>query len=258
MKILRIALALLFLQCAALAQDALSTKEPKWKQLSQAYGFILGQKFTIDRIAQEYPELSPEIKESWFVFSSCALGESEKSLEEVMEKEYGAQWPALKKEMESQLSESLGKQPITKTDAIAFLKEVKSRAKGQLPASLRSSLLSVHPRYSRNPSLEIAEGWTQNFRSKDHPKAKGIDFSIQMPTSWSASEGNRPNVVQNFKSEAGHGPLMSTIIVKNLGLPAGYVPTHDEIRGVSQGVRPSNVIFLPTPAHRLGIRAFIL
>jgi hypothetical protein len=36
---------------------------------------------------------------------------------------------------------------------------------------------------------------------KDHPKAKGVNLKIKVPTGWEVEEGNRPNVVKKFTNE---------------------------------------------------------
>lgn len=230
MKIFIIAFTLLSLQSTISAQNTLNTIDPKWKQLSQTYGFIFGQQYTLEQISNKFPDLTPKVKEACFAFNGCTLGECVKGLEDAMNQEYGIRWLELKKQMKLQLSDSLVKQDITKENAVLFLNEVKARAKGQLPDSIRSSLLSVHPRYTRNPELEIAEGWTQHFRTKEHPKAKEIDLSIQIPASWNSCEGNRPNVVQSFRSEAGHGPVICVLIIKKMELPAGYILSEEEVK----------------------------
>jgi hypothetical protein len=213
----------------SVAQDV-SPKEPRWKQLSQAYGFVLGQQASLELIERKFPDLAQGVKESWFAFNASALGESVEGVEAELSGELGDKWPEMKEKMSSQMKELIEGQQFTREQAIAFLSEVKLRGKGELPDSIRSALLSAHPRFSRNPGLELTEGWKQTFRTKGHQKAKGADFSVSFPASWSKREGNRPNIIQVFQSGAGHGPIMCNLMVKDIPLPAGYKPTPEELK----------------------------
>ncbi len=181
-------------------------------------------------IEKKFPDLAQDVKQAWFAFGSSALGESVKGVEAELSSELGDKWPEMKDKMSSQMQEMVAGQHLTREQATAFLGEVKLRGKGELPDSIRSALLSAHPRFSENPESELTEGWKQTFRTKGHPKAKGVDFSVSFPSSWSNREGNRPNIIQFFQSGAGHGPIMCNLMVKDIPLPAGYKPTSEELK----------------------------
>lgn len=232
MKANYIALLLLSL-CSisvALAQESFDPKEPRWKQLSQAYGFVVGQQTSLELIEKKFPDLASETKAAWFAFNSTALGESVRGLEKELTHELGDNWLEYKQQLEAQIDEIVGSQDLSIEQAKGFLAEVRARAKGEMPETIRASLLSAHLRYATSPDLELAEGWKQTFCTKGHPKAKGVDFSISFPASWSKREGNRPNIIQVFQSGAGHGPIMCNLMVKNLPFPAGYKPTTEELK----------------------------
>ena len=52
----------------------------------------------------------------------------------------------------------------------------------------------------------------QSFRTKQHPKAKGLDLQIDFPSGWLMEEGKRPNVVVIATSAAGKGLESCTIV----------------------------------------------
>jgi len=216
------------------AQENFDTIEPRWKQLSQAYGFLLGQQASLELVEKKFPNLAMEAKEAWFVFNSTALGECVKGVEEELAHELGAKWPEFKEYISMQMNDHLGMNDLTLQQASEFIAEVRRRAKGDMPETIRSALLSAHPRYSKNPELELSEGWKQTFRTKDHPKAKGLDFSISVPASWSKGEGNRPNIIQVFRSGCGHGPILCSLMVKAITQPLGYSPTKQELKELFQ------------------------
>jgi hypothetical protein len=231
MKIQKLLLSLFLFSSVSFAsgQD-MTPKEPRWKQLSQAYGFICGQQASLELIGKKFPDLDKEVKQSWFAFNSSALGDSVKGVEAELSTDLGEKWPEMKEKIATQMTEMVRGQQFTREQATAFLADVKLRSKGELPESIRAVLLSAHPRYANNSGLEISEGWKQIFRTKDHPKAKGVDFSLSLPASWSKREGNRPNIIQFFQSKVGHGPIMCSIMIKTLPLPAGTVPSKDELK----------------------------
>lgn len=199
--------------------ETFDTKDPRWKQLSQAYGFALAQQDSLERIEKKYPDLARDVKEAWLAYYSSALGESSKTVEKELIKETGEKWPEINKQMKIQLNDLNSQQEITHAQAVEFLNEVLERSKGQLPKTLLKTLLSSNPRYLKNPASELAEGWKQTFRTKKHTEAKGLDCSISIPASWSQKEGNRPDMIQVFQSGAGHGPVITTMMVMSFPPP---------------------------------------
>jgi len=198
--------------------DTFDTKDPRWKQLSQAYGFSLAQQDSLEKIENKFPDLTREVKNAWVAYYSSALGESTNNIEKELSKEAGDKWSEYKKIMNRKLIEVFDKE-ITRAQAVEFLNEVHERSKGQLPKSLLTTLLSTNPRYLKSPTNELTEGWKQTFRTKGHVDAKGVDCSISLPASWSRKEGNRPDMVQMFQSGAGHGPIISSLMVMAIPPP---------------------------------------
>lgn len=99
------------------------------------------------------------------------------------------------------------------------------------------------------PAREFLEGNRTTFSTKGHPKAKGVNFTIVYPKSWAAEEGERPNVVQKFVSEGGHGREMATILTKELPLPPGTVVTNEDMKELFapselRGMLPDGAVFV--------------
>ena len=224
------ALFVIFAFAGTAFSEEISTKESRWKQLSQAYGFVLGQQISLELIEQEFPDLAKDVRYAWFSFNSTALGESVKGVEEELSKMLGNRWSEYKKEMIAQMDMLIGEQDITRQQAVDFLQEVRQRSRGEMPESILATLLSAHSKFSKNPGLELSTGWKQTFRTKNHPKAKGVDFSISFPASWRKREGYRPNIIQFFESGAGYGPIMCSLMVKDIPLPDGYNLSERELK----------------------------
>lgn len=98
-------------------------------------------------------------------------------------------------------------------------------------------LSAVHCIAGQTPAsavVEFTEGKTAKFSSKGHVKSKGAVFTMQYPQSWSAQEGERPNIVQKFVSESGRGLEMALIITKTI--PPDVPLTKESIKDtLSQG-----------------------
>jgi len=80
-----------------------------------------------------------------------------------------------------------------------------------------------------DPAREFLDGNRTTFSTQNHPKAKGVHFTIAYPISWTAQEGERPNIVQKFVSRGGRGLAMAVIVTKTLPLPAGTTLTEADL-----------------------------
>jgi len=67
--------------------------------------------------------------------------------------------------------------------------------------------------FSQTSDLQaFLSGQKTKYSTEGHPKAKGINISIEYPSHWQRSEGERPNIVQKFKSDVSDGILQMCII----------------------------------------------
>ncbi len=83
---------------------------------------------------------------------------------------------------------------------------------------------------SESSIREFLEGHRYTYSTKDHPKAKGVHFTMALPNSWAAAEGARPNIVQRFVDDGGRGFAIVLITTKDLPLPPGTVLTDQDQR----------------------------
>ncbi|MFA5555000.1 MAG: hypothetical protein WCZ89_07235 [Phycisphaerae bacterium] len=79
--------------------------------------------------------------------------------------------------------------------------------------------ITVLPQFVFSQTSEIQTflgGQKTKYSTEGHPKAKGINISIEYPNNWQRSEGERPNIVQKFKAEATDGLFrMCLILIKD-------------------------------------------
>ncbi|MDO9584412.1 MAG: hypothetical protein Q7J24_15080 [Desulfomicrobium sp.] len=205
---------------------AQTTKEPHYLDLSKTLGFMMGQRLSLNRIMNEYPELSLRAQRADLEFQS-AFGIAEKNIEKILKNILKDKYTEYFQAMEKQVKSTLMSQQISQDTATQFLDEVESRAKGEIPPPMLGILLNYQ--YQQSPVDELKRGFKIKYRTKGHPKATGLDVQIECAKSWSLREGNRPNVIQFFSSNNGNGPVFASIMTKDLSQEFQSELTHEEI-----------------------------
>lgn len=118
---------------------------------------------------------------------------------------------AVKEIQESEASE------MTEEDLDAYLAMLREMTdcfmKGE-DSYIRKTILTAL--YHDEPTREMSDKCVETYYSRDNRKALGINFSIQHPISWLASDGQSEYVIQKFTSKAGLGDIEVTITVKDM------------------------------------------
>jgi hypothetical protein len=83
-----------------------------------------------------------------------------------------------------------------------------------------------------DPAKEFLAGSRVKYSSLNNPKAKGLHITLEYPSSWLAMQGERPNIVQKFVSEAGKGLEMAIIQINEL--QKEKAPTSEELKEILQ------------------------
>jgi hypothetical protein len=204
-----------------------SPQAPLHTDLSKALGFILGQRFSLNRVRSEFPELAAQVQKAESEFN-LSFGAAEAEIRKTLHRMMGEDYPKFLAQVDAQFKSSvLATQPITREIAAKFLAEVESRAKGKVPSPFFETLVTYQ--FLGRPAEEFTQGYKRVFRTAGHPKAKGVDFQISYPASWRQSEGERPNIIQKFVSENGRGSEMAMLMVKDLPVPPGYKMTKADL-----------------------------
>lgn len=194
------------------------------KGLAQAYGFILGQDFSLERIKQEFPELAPAVALVNAQFNSSFPSIKSKLKEQLVKAMGKKLFDKTDHDLKKQLRATLGKQVITNEVAQGFLQQVKERAEGNIDSPVVEYLLAV--KYLSNPAGEFLDGYRQRFNSDGHRKAHGLKLVLQVPKSWKGKEGERPHIVKKWVSQNGTGMEMIHLDIRDT---EGYTPTNNEI-----------------------------
>ena len=222
-------ISILMIMSISSVQDtfAQATKEPLYIDLSKTLGFIMGQRFSLNRIKVEYPEVSLRVKKANIEFKS-SFGIAERNIKKTLRGLLKNKYPEYIATMEKQLESTLMSQQINQDIAAQFLDEVESRTKGEIPSPMLEILLNYQ--FEEKPADELTRGFKAKYRTKGHHKAKGLDLQIEYPKSWSLREGNRPNVIQFFSSNNGRGPAHALIMTRDLAKESQGELTREEIK----------------------------
>lgn len=198
-----------------------------FSEMNRAYGFCKGQSFSLDRIRKEFPELRNSVNIAQLDWSTV-FGKSCETVEDRLSRLLADKWVAHRDKIQAAGIENLSKTQISRDDAISFLEIVKKRTKGEIPSPMLETLLIFNPDFMANPVAEMLQGFKRTFRTANHSKAKGVDFQIEYPMSWTAKEGVRPNIIQFIKSENGFGMDSIMLMVKDIPLFKGRKLTSRE------------------------------
>lgn len=209
----------------------LNYNKTSMKGLARAYGFILGQDFSLSRIRTKYPELAHNILLVNSEFNSSFPNIKSKLRNQLISAMKQKLFNKIDNNLKKQLQVNLGDQIITKEIAQIFLQQVKKRAEGNIESPTLEYLLLV--KYLSFPVNEFLEGYRQTFKTEGHKKAQGLKLVLQAPKSWKAKEGNRPHIVQKWVSANGTGLEMMHLDIRDV---EGYTPSNKEIESfVSSG-----------------------
>lgn len=90
----------------------------------------------------------------------------------------------------------------------------------------------------------FANGNIKTFNSKNHSKAKGLEFSIKYLDNWKIQEANRPNIVQKFLTINDKLIIEYSVLVKKMD----YVPPQKEKNEIFNNLE----VMIPKGAKFLG------
>ena len=202
-------------------------KKPKYNRVSEAYGYLKGQNYSLEIIKKKYPELDLSVYRVQKLFNST-FSSCEEKIIDYLKDLYGEEgFKEFEKKFNSELNNIIGKLDYSKEVSIDFLIEVEDRAKGVISSPVLETLLSF--KYSDYPQFEYTDGFVNVFKTKGHPKSKGTDWQIKVPKSWKKAEADRPNIIQKFISDYGDGSQNIMISVHELDYSEEISLTKEEI-----------------------------
>jgi hypothetical protein len=226
-----------------------------YRKLFGTLGFCLGQELSLTEIARQHETLAPRVALLRAQFD-VVFGTARKRVEQRLAEMAGPSWKELDEQLRDELKKRFGGGTLTTEESLAFLDKVGERIKGKFESPFIETLLSNHPTYLAMPAQELVDGFKRVYETKGNAKAKGLNVRITVPLSWALSEGERPNIVQKFKSEGGHGRDEVLILIKNMPLPDGFAWKKEDLE---ETFAPENLVeFVPDGATAIKTKSIVL
>ena len=189
-------------------------KETLVEDLAKTYKFYEGQLKSIIRINKDFPDLASAANKAQYQFD-LVFKTSFNNIENTLKNLLREQWNEYKNLLINQIENEMMTSLINQVQAIAFIEQIKKQSKGEIESPIIETFLTYRPDFQESPVQEISQGFKKYYRTKGHPKSKGLDFQIEYPMSWSSWEDEKPDIIQSFGSNNGRGPLYASIIAKN-------------------------------------------
>ncbi|MCK6610549.1 MAG: hypothetical protein L6Q78_05855 [Bacteroidia bacterium] len=196
------------------------------RKTTEALAFLIGQEYSLKAIESNFPKLKSAINTAELNFN-YSFGRARTNINKFLLKQWSQE--EIDNFKETLISKAL--QPsissLTQEEAISFIENVNQRAKGEINSPILETLLFYQ--YVDQPEEEFIRGYVLHFNTKGHSKAKGTDWTIKVPLSWTSMEADRPNIIKKFISEGGSGNETITLSVMDIPLEKGKKISKTEI-----------------------------
>ncbi|MCD8352551.1 MAG: hypothetical protein LUC93_18260 [Planctomycetaceae bacterium] len=204
-----------------------------FKAAVEAFGYLLGQQYSLDLITKHYPQLARRAQLADLNFKKV-FGEAEKNIDRLLRSVLGPEYDNATNELRTNLLLVANDIELTEILAGEFIEEVELRAQGTILSPILETLLFYQ--FLDAPFREMSAGFTKTFSTKDHSKSRGLDIVIETPLSWKGKEGKRPNIIQTFQINKGRGMRYIAIQIRDMFDEArkmGEILTEQEIAEIS-------------------------
>lgn len=205
---------LVFIFCVNL--NAVEITKNLLMDISRTYGYVTSQNLVAEKLKQKYPSKKYELYKAQNEFDLKF-----KSSIENMKKVFGKEWNNYQNMIMPKLIEEVNKINLDTSYKNGFANEILLRTKGNIESPVIETLLMFKPNYQKYPSSEFSDGFKKRLYSENNPKAKGVNFHVDIPKSWKVKEGKRPNTLwitsnNNGYLEEGDSSVSFTFLVNEL------------------------------------------
>ncbi|WP_411826528.1 hypothetical protein [Luteolibacter sp. AS25] len=242
----------------SLGISATTAQNVSWpSRLNEAYAFVLGQNMSLEAIIEKIPELAPSAGKASAAFDSSPYAKGFAGVRSTIEDELGEGYTAYEKNMAKMMSEAVSTQKFTEAAATTFISEIEARARGNMDAEVKRTLLATHPDFAGNPEAEMKQGFRQRFPAKGSPQATKAGFSVTFPASWRPWTQNDQYSLGLFRSQAGTGPIICNVMLNEIKAPSGQIATENDLKWLLQeenlkSILPAEATFISSEPTKLG------
>ncbi len=210
---------IIFFSIPVFSQITDNVKKPKIERVSQSFGYLTGQEYSLNYLKNEFPQLENNVLIAEMAFKST-FGKSKSGMEDYLSNYLGDdKLKDFNDNLIAEFEKKMNNQTLTEEIANNFIKDIENRAKGSISSPILETLLSFQ--YADSPHRELLAGFTTTFKTKGHAKSKNTDWQIRVPKSWRAKEGDRPNIIQSFTDDFGDGLNNIMLMVKDMPVSKG-------------------------------------
>ena len=206
-----IILFLLTLFLSHVANGQTSANGYNLNDILKSYFYLFGQSTSIQYYIDQFPDNNEivliRMNESSY-FGSARDRMRAYLISQIDEQEFLKQENNLKDVLSARYKNINLDVASLKTDINGRLKQMHS-----IPEDFKKVILSF--KYQNNLNRLISDNYYYIFQSTNHSKSKGIDFNLKIPVVFESKEGDRPNVIQSFKSYIGNGFITFNILAQN-------------------------------------------
>ena len=184
--------------------------------ISKAIGYSYGIEITNNLIQEKFSDLSKNALMAQLEFN-LAHGKAVVEMENEIATKMDMGKTEFKTQMLNQISTQFNLDNFSYSQANEYLKKFKPErifGEDELYNNFVQILLRHNPRYKKIPAKEYLNNYRNKFTSNNHKKSKGLNLSIEYPTSWINQEGKRPNILQLIKSY--DASCNMTILIKDI------------------------------------------
>ena len=175
--------------------------------MSQTYGFWLGQNLYLDLVEEKYPGLRGEVFRVRHQFDQ-RFRDSIDKIAGIIGEGDGELATAIIQGNDAEIRKAANSSLVTREAALQALEEVDARAQGKIASPVLETLLMFHPTYGENPAQEYLDGFHTRYTADGPGKARGLKLSIEYPASWSAKDGERPHILKKFISNRKYSAMV--------------------------------------------------
>lgn len=212
-----IKLLFLFILFYSVSHSQKTTEEQSF--LLRTFGFIQGQKSTLNSIKEIFPEQNIEAEIAELEFNSNysqALSKVNLEARQLL----GIKFKDYVLKLDNEAYKYFNSKIISKKEAISFIEKVKNRAKG----NIQDPYLSVLNKYSGDPVNDLPASYNLH-EVKSYFKSRVFELKVKVPKDWKEIDGTHLSVLKKFRSDYGIGDEIITI---------GRIDNHYNIKSLTK------------------------
>jgi bifunctional DNA-binding transcriptional regulator/antitoxin component of YhaV-PrlF toxin-antitoxin module len=198
-----IKLLFLFILIYSVSHSQITTE--KQSLLLRTFGFIEGQKSTLNNIKENFPEQNIEAEIAELEFNKN-YGQALSKLNLEVRQLLGIKFKDYVLKLDNEADKYFNSKILSKKEAISFVEKVKNRAKG----NIQDPYLEFLKRYAENSINDLSTSYNLH-EVKSYFNSRVIELKVKVPKNWKEINGNHPSVLKKFRSDYGVGDEIITI-----------------------------------------------